>query len=107
MIQRLLSNRINAEPAAASIGGQHNPVAAVLPHKTKPPLPLVEFAHTRTNVALDAAVFQPVPPLAGNHTRLNQLSRWSAHKSFSEEHCQQNGPADHSILPAGVDEPPG
>jgi AmmeMemoRadiSam system protein B len=43
------------------MGREHHPVTGTRPHEAQPPLALVQFAQTWANVALDAAVGEPVP----------------------------------------------
>src|SRR6266446_9297104 len=62
MVQRLLFNRIDAKPAAPTIGCQHYLIADALPHKTESALPFIEFAKSRTKPALNAPVRQHHPP---------------------------------------------
>ena len=61
MMQRFLFNRIDAEPARAAIGREHN--AMVLPRsdETEALLPFVQLAITRAEIALDASVLKLMP----------------------------------------------
>src|SRR5206468_9305245 len=43
MVQRLLLNRIDAEPAAATVRGQHDSIAHALPNETESALSVVQF----------------------------------------------------------------
>jgi hypothetical protein len=72
MIQRFLLNRIDTEPAASAVRREHHSVAHTLTDKTKSTLPLVQFAKTRTEPALDAPVGQHHPPVR-KMIRLTQL----------------------------------
>src|SRR5690606_37723676 len=65
MIQRLLLDRIDAEPRAAPVGGQHDRVALTRANEAQSALPVVQPAVARAQVALDAAVVERVPPLRG------------------------------------------
>ena len=65
MVQRLLFDRIDAEPGAAAIGGQHHPAVAVLADKTESAVTRLEHATARAQIADDAAlVFAGMPPAA-------------------------------------------
>jgi hypothetical protein len=72
MIQRFLFNRIDTEPAASAVRGEHQSVAYTLTDKAKSALPLVQFAKTRAEPALDAPVGQHHPPVR-RMIRLTQL----------------------------------
>src|SRR5437016_7507707 len=65
MIERLLFDRIDAEARRASVGREHHRVAFALAHEARAALALVQAAVARTQVALDAAVVEPMPPAAG------------------------------------------
>ena len=56
MVQRLLLNRIDAEPAAATVRGQHDSIAHTLPDETESALSFVQLAEPRAKPAFDAAV---------------------------------------------------
>src|SRR5215510_7399280 len=72
MIQRLLLNRIDTEPAAPPVGGQHHSIPYPLADETKPALAFIQLAKPRTKAALDAAVREHHPPASGV-IRLPQL----------------------------------
>ena len=65
MVQRFLFDRIDAKPAAPAIGCEHHPIAHTLPNETKPALPFVQLAESRTQSALNAPVRQLRPPSTG------------------------------------------
>jgi hypothetical protein len=77
MIQRLFFNRIHAETAGATIGGQNDLILPAFAHETEALLPLLEFAKPWTEVALNPAVIQLVPVLGGK-------SGWGIHRVVSE-----------------------
>ncbi len=56
MVQRLLLNRIDAEPAAATVRGQHDSIAHALPDETESALSFVQLAEPRAKPAFHAAV---------------------------------------------------
>jgi hypothetical protein len=62
MVQWFLFNRIDAKPAAPTIGRERHPIAHALPNETKSALSFVELAKSRTKAALDAAVREHHPP---------------------------------------------
>jgi hypothetical protein len=62
VIERLLFDRIDAESRGATIGREDHRFAFALAHKTQPALAVVQPAVARAQVALDAAVVEPVPP---------------------------------------------
>jgi hypothetical protein len=64
VVERLLLDRVDAEARAASVGGEHHRVADALAHEAHAALALVQPAVARTQVALDAAIVEPVPPAA-------------------------------------------
>src|SRR3546814_18219035 len=66
MVERLFLDRIDAEARRAAPGGQHQIVAAAGAHETQAALALLQLAFARTDIALQAAVGQPVP-VAGAH----------------------------------------
>ena len=63
--QRLLLDGIDAEAAGASPGGEHQLVTYPLAHEAEGPLPIVEAAGARAEVALETPVVEPVPPAGG------------------------------------------
>ena len=65
MVQRLFLDRIDTEPAAATISRKNHLVTHTLTHETEPALTIVQFAKTRTEPALDAPVGQQRPPATG------------------------------------------
>ncbi len=67
MIEGFLLDRVNAITAGASVSIQHDLTLLISPHKTKPLLPFVEFAISRTDIALDTSVPQFVPISRGDH----------------------------------------
>ena len=72
MIERLLFDRIDAVAARAAVGGQHDLVVLAGADKAEAALPLVQLAVAGTNVALHAAVFQPVPVFGRNDGRIGK-----------------------------------
>ena len=76
MIQRLFLNRVHAETAGSPVRGQDDLILQTFAHEAQALLPLLELAEPRTEVALDAAVIQPVPVLGG--------------KSVTRTHCFVN-----------------
>ena len=65
MIQRLLFNGIDTEAARSAIGIEFDLAALDAAHETQAALALVHAAFARTDVALNAAVFESVPVLGG------------------------------------------
>src|SRR4029077_2235043 len=66
VVQRLLLDRIDTEPARPPPGGEHDPVVLASPHEAEPPLPFEQLAEPRAEVALDPPVVERVPVLRGN-----------------------------------------
>ena len=62
MVERLFFNRIDAEPAAPTVGREHHLVAGPLPDKAEAALVLLQLAETRTQPAFHPAVRQQGPP---------------------------------------------
>jgi hypothetical protein len=71
MVERLFLNRVNAEAGGTAITGQYNAAFAGLTDKTKAALACSQFAKAGTQVALNTAIGQAMPPLALYNTRLN------------------------------------
>ena len=63
MIERLLFDGVDAEPAGAPVGGENNLVPFACPYEAHSPLSLPELAIARAHVALDATIVQKVPIL--------------------------------------------
>src|SRR5207248_9985 len=63
--ERLLLDRVDAETRGAPVGGEHHLVVLSRAHEAEAALPFVELAVARAEVALNAAVVELVPPLAG------------------------------------------
>lgn len=61
MVQRFFLDRVNAKTAGAPVGRKHDLAALPGPHKTQSPLPLVQLAEPRTEIALDPPILKPVP----------------------------------------------
>jgi len=61
VVERLLLDRVDAEPRGAAVGGQHHVVAFAHPDETGAPLAVAELAVARAQVALDPAVVEGVP----------------------------------------------
>ena len=72
VVERLLLDRIDAETRGATVGGQQQLIAPARTHEAEAPLALVQPAIARADVALNAAVVQPVP-VAGRDT-FNQVA---------------------------------
>ena len=64
MVQRLLLDRIEAKPRRPAIGCENDLVVLARPDKTKAPLALMQLAFARAEVALHAAISEPVPVAA-------------------------------------------
>ncbi len=62
MVERLLLDGIDAEPRRTSVGREDHRVAVALPDEAGAALALVQPAVARTEIALDAAVVEAVPP---------------------------------------------
>src|SRR4051812_4959540 len=62
MVERLLLDWVDAEARRAAVGGEHHFAAFHLAHEAQAPLPLVQLAVARTQVALHAPVGEAVPP---------------------------------------------
>ncbi len=61
VVQRLLLDRIDAEPRRATVARQDDRVAAARAHETQAALALVQPALARAEIALDPAVVETVP----------------------------------------------
>src|SRR5690606_24155303 len=66
VVKRLLFDRVHAEPARAAVRGEHDALAVARPHEAEPALPRMQLAVARADVALDAAVVEPMPVAGGN-----------------------------------------
>ncbi len=66
MVERFFLDRVYTEAAGAPIGGEHDAVALAFTHKTYALLAIVQFAKTRAQVALQAAIIDFVP-VTGRH----------------------------------------
>src|SRR5207244_11639693 len=64
VVERLLLDRVDAEPGGAAVRGEHHAAAFHLAHEAHAALALVQPAVARAQVALDAAVFEAMPPSA-------------------------------------------
>src|SRR5438045_8799659 len=64
MIERLLFDRIDAKSRGTSVGRKHHLVVLAHAHETRAALALVQPAIARTQVALQPAVREPMPPAA-------------------------------------------
>ena len=56
MVQGLLLDRIDAKPAGAPVGREHDAIVRAHAHETQAALTFAQFALARTDVALYAAV---------------------------------------------------
>jgi hypothetical protein len=63
MVQRLLFDRIDAEPARPPIGGEDDPAVPAGTYEAQTALALVQLAQARAQVALDSPVVERVPVL--------------------------------------------
>jgi len=63
VVQGLLLDRVDAEAAAPAVAREHDRVALAPADETVAELPLVQPAFLRTNVTLNASVFNLVPVL--------------------------------------------
>ena len=64
LIQRLLFDRVDTEPRASSIGGEHHLAAQVLPHETEAAIPRLQATGPRAEVADDPPTLGGVVPPA-------------------------------------------
>jgi hypothetical protein len=74
VVERLLLDRVDAETGAAAIGGEDHLAAPVGADKAGGALAVVQLAVARAEVALDAAIFQRVPPAGGGTAQLFSAS---------------------------------
>jgi hypothetical protein len=65
MIEGFFLNGVYAITTGAPIGGQDDLMILAFAHKAKTPLPLLEPAKARTDIALDAPIFGLMPILGG------------------------------------------
>ena len=65
MVERLLLDRVDAETGRSAIRGEHHAPAFHGAHEARAALAFVQPAVARTEVALDAAVRERVPPAGG------------------------------------------
>ena len=76
MVERLLLDRVDTEPARVSIGREHDSVDVVDhlagSHETHPALTVAELAGTRTDVALDSTVVELMPVLGRDRELLHR-----------------------------------
>ena len=61
VVERFFFDRIDAKPAGAAISLEDNLAIFPTPHKAKPPLPFSQLAGPGANIALQAAIRQPMP----------------------------------------------
>src|SRR5262249_41980633 len=61
LVERLLLDWVDAETRRAPVGREHHGVARALSNEARATLTFMQAAVTRAQVALDAAVVQPVP----------------------------------------------
>src|SRR5262249_4925385 len=64
VVQRLLLDRVDAEPRPLAVSGQDHPAVRVLADEAEPPVAVLERAGARAEVADDAAVVLAMPPTA-------------------------------------------
>ena len=83
MVERLLLDRIDAKTGSPPVAGQQHALIVSLSNETKAALIRTQFAFARAEIALDAAVGKPVPPLSAHDAGLNQLTGKSWHPSFA------------------------
>ena len=69
VVERLLLDRVDAEPARPTVGGEHDLVTLAGAHEAQTPLALVQLARSRAHVALDPPVVQAGPPTGGEGRR--------------------------------------
>ena len=62
--ERLLLDRVDAEARGAAIGGEDDAIVAAGAHEAQAALALVQLAQARADVALHAAVVEPMPVAA-------------------------------------------
>jgi len=67
MVKRFLLDRINAEAAGTTVGGQNDLIVLIGTHETETMLAFVQLAEAGTEIALDPAILQPVPILGRNN----------------------------------------
>jgi len=79
VVERLLLNRIDAKTGSPPVAGQHHAFIVCLSNEAKAALIRTQFAFARAEVALDATVGKPVPPLSAHHTGFNFLTGKSWH----------------------------
>src|SRR4029450_2069937 len=75
VVQRLLLDRIDAEAGRSPVAGENDLSIAGLAHEAERLLPFVELAEARAEVALDAAVLEPVLPRPADDPGLDLLSK--------------------------------
>jgi hypothetical protein len=61
MVERLLLDRVDTEPAGATVGRGHHLIALPGAHEAQAPLALLEMAVARAQIALNAPVIPQVP----------------------------------------------
>jgi hypothetical protein len=66
MIERFFLDRVDTVAARAAVRGEHNLVVLASTDKAEAALTLVQLAIPRTDVALHAAVVEPVPVFGGD-----------------------------------------
>jgi hypothetical protein len=73
MIQRLFLDRIDAKTTRTTVADQLDFIIEALSYITQPALSIAQMAVSRTQVALQAAVFETVPVAGGNYRILHGL----------------------------------
>jgi hypothetical protein len=69
VVERLLFDRVDAEPARTPVRGEDDLVASPRPHETQAALAIEQAAGPRTEVALQLTVFESMP-VASGHLRV-------------------------------------
>src|SRR5687767_14913057 len=85
VVERLLLDRIEAEPGGPPVGGQHDLVVLATAHEAQPALALVELAQPRAHIALNAAIPEPMPIAAGNALQALGFDHGQDHTQGSRE----------------------
>ena len=76
VVQRLLLDRIDAEPAGTPIGRQDHGAVQAGAHETHPALSFLQLAGAGAEVALDPSILEAVPVPGGNDGALRQVLQY-------------------------------
>ena len=107
MVQRLLLDRIDAEPGAAAIRGEYHLAGTILAHEAEAAVTWLQMAGPRTEIANHAIVVFGMPPAAADRA-IGKMLRGCRWRKDSTRHDKRKGTntgnrpsaSDSAILPS-------